>query len=61
MRPAGPPSAAAFFSNVASEYGLPPVDRCVDLMAGDPPLIVGTPETAPVATNAEVTYIGPMV
>ncbi len=61
VRPAGVPSAAAFFSNVASEYGLPPVDRCVDLMAGDLSLIVGTPETDPVAANADVTYIGPMV
>ncbi len=60
-RPAGLPSPAAFFNNVASEYGLPPADRCVDLMAGDLSLIVGTPETDPVAANADVTYIGPMV
>jgi hypothetical protein len=61
VRPAGLPGAAAFFSSVASEYGLPPVARCVDLMAGDLSLIVGTPETDPVAPTAGVTYIGPMV
>jgi len=60
-RPAGLPSAARFINKVASEYGVPPVDRCVDLMAGDLSLIVGTPETDPVAANADVTYIGPMV
>jgi len=60
-RPAGLPSAAAFINSVASEYGLPPVDRCADLMAGDLSLIVGTPETDPVAAHADVTYIGPVV
>jgi len=61
VRPAALPSAAAFFNKVASEYGLPPAERCVDWMAGDLSLIVGTPETDPVAANAEVRYIGPMV
>ena len=60
-RPAGVPSAAAHFSAVAQEYGLAPVKRIVDLLAGDLALIVGTPETDPVAPDAEVTYIGPMV
>lgn len=60
-RPAGLPSPAAFINRVASEYGLPPVDRCVDLFAGDLSLIVGTPESDPVDANANVTYIGPMV
>jgi hypothetical protein len=55
------PSAAAHFSAVAQEYGLAPVKRIVDLLAGDLALIVGTPETDPVAADAEVTYIGPMV
>jgi MGT family glycosyltransferase len=54
-------SAAAFFSTVAQEYGLAPVDRVVDLMAGDLALIVGSPESDPVAADANVTYIGPMV
>ncbi len=60
-RPTGLPSAAAFFSTVAQEYGLAPVDRVVDLMAGDLALIVGSPESDPVAADANVTYIGPMV
>jgi hypothetical protein len=60
-RPANLPSAAALFSKVAEEYGLAPVERVVDLMAGDLALIVGTPETDPVAAHANVTYVGPMV
>ena len=60
-RPANLPSGAAFFSSVAQEYGLAPVKRVVDLMAGDLSLIVGTPESDPVAADADVTYIGPMV
>jgi MGT family glycosyltransferase len=60
-RPAGLPSAAAVINRVGSEHGLLPVSRCADLMAGDLSLIVGTPETDPVALDADVTYIGPMV
>ncbi|MFZ0394526.1 MAG: nucleotide disphospho-sugar-binding domain-containing protein [Terracidiphilus sp.] len=60
-RPAGLPSAAAFFSQVAQEYGLAPVKRSVDLLAGDLSLIVGTPETDPVSADAGVTWIGPLV
>jgi UDP:flavonoid glycosyltransferase YjiC (YdhE family) len=60
-RPAGLPSAAGFFSAVAQEYGLAPVKRVVDWMAGDLALIVGSPESDPVAADADVTYIGPMV
>jgi MGT family glycosyltransferase len=60
-RPAGLPSAAGFFSTVAQEYGLAPVRRVVDLLAGDLALIVGSPESDPVAPDAKVTYIGPMV
>jgi MGT family glycosyltransferase len=60
-RPAGLPSAAKFINTVGEEYGLPPLKRCCELMAGDLSLIVGTPETDPVAADANVTYIGPMV
>jgi len=60
-RPSGLPSAAAVFNKVAAEYGLPPVKRCVDLLAGDLSLIVGTPETDPLPANAGVTYIGPIL
>jgi len=60
-RPADLPSAAAFINSVAADYGLPPFARCADLMAGDLSLIVGTPETDPVADHGNVTWIGPMV
>jgi len=60
-RPSGLPSAASLFNKVASEYGLGPVGRCVDLLAGDLSLIVGTPETDPVSASARVTHVGPIV
>jgi UDP:flavonoid glycosyltransferase YjiC (YdhE family) len=60
-RPAGLPSATAFINTVRAEHGLPPVDRCVELMEGDLSLIVGTPETDPVSAGANVTHIGPLV
>jgi UDP:flavonoid glycosyltransferase YjiC (YdhE family) len=60
-RPSGLASAAPLFNKVASEYGLAPVGRCVDLLAGDLSLIVGTPETDPVSATARVTHVGPIV
>ena len=48
-------------NKVAAEYGIVPVERCVDLLAGDLSLIVGTPETDPLPATAGVTYIGPIV
>jgi MGT family glycosyltransferase len=60
-RPAGLPSAAPVVNKVAAEYGLPPVARTVELLAGDLSLIVGTPETDPVSANARITHVGPIV
>ncbi len=60
-RPAGLPSAAPVINKVAAEYGVAPVARCVDLLAGDLSLIVGTPETDPLPAAAGVTYVGPIV
>jgi UDP:flavonoid glycosyltransferase YjiC (YdhE family) len=60
-RPAGLPSAAAVINTVAAECGVGPVARCVDLLAGDLSLIVGTPETDPLPATAAVAYIGPIV
>lgn len=60
-RPAGLPSGAEFFGAVMQEHRLKPVKRVVDLLAGDLALIVGSPESDPVAKDANVTYIGPMV
>ena len=42
-RPAGLSSGTAHVNKVIAEYGLPPLNRCVDVMAGDLSLIVGTP------------------
>jgi MGT family glycosyltransferase len=60
-RPAGLPNAAPVINKVAAEYGAAPVARCVDLLAGDLSLIVGTPETDPVSATATVTYVGPIL
>ncbi len=60
-RPADLPSITPLVNKVASEYGLAPVARSVDLLAGDLSLIVGTPETDPVSPSARVTHIGPIV
>jgi MGT family glycosyltransferase len=60
-RPAGLPSAAPVVNKVAAEHGAAPVARCVDLLAGDLSLVVGTPETDPLPATAGVTYIGPIV
>jgi len=60
-RPIGLPSAVPVINKVAEEYGVAPVARCVDLLAGNLSLIVGTPETDPLPATAGVTYIGPIV
>ncbi|MGH9511578.1 MAG: glycosyltransferase [Terriglobales bacterium] len=60
-RPTGFPSAAPVINKIASGYGIAPVNRCVDLLAGDLSLIVGTPETDPLPGNADITHVGPIV
>jgi len=60
-RRAGLPSAVAAINKVAAENGVTPVERSVDLLAGDLSLIVGTPETDPLPASAGVAYIGPIV
>jgi len=60
-RPANLPSAAAIINRVAREHGVAPVLRCVDLLAGDLSLIVGTPETDPLPATAHASHIGPIV
>ena len=60
-RPSGLSSGTAHVNKVIAEYGLAPLDRCIDVMAGDLSLIVGTPETDPVDERANVTHIGPTV
>jgi len=61
VRPTGLPSAAAVINKVAGEYGLAPQLRCVDRLAGDFCLIVGTPETDPLPASANVSYVGPIL
>jgi len=60
-RPAGLPSAAVVINKVAAEYGIAPVERCADLLAGNLSLILGTPETDPLPASANVQYVGAIV
>lgn len=60
-RPSKLPSAAAVVNKVAAEYGLAPEPRCVDRLAGDFCMIVGTPETEPLPASANVSYVGPIL
>jgi UDP:flavonoid glycosyltransferase YjiC (YdhE family) len=60
-RPAGLPSAVTAINGVAEAYGIAPVARCVELLAGDLSLIVGTPETDPLPAGAAAIYIGPII
>ena len=59
-RPAGLPSPAAIVNKVLAEYGAAPVERSVDLLAGELSLITGTPETDPVA-DANVAHVGQII
>jgi UDP:flavonoid glycosyltransferase YjiC (YdhE family) len=64
-RPAGLPSPAPAVNKVLAEYGLPPVERSVDMFAGDLSLITGTPETDPVPAPAHagpaIAHIGQII
>lgn len=57
-RPSGLPSAASVINKVLAEYGLAPIERSVDLLAGDLSLITGTPETDPVSPAANIAHVG---
>jgi UDP:flavonoid glycosyltransferase YjiC (YdhE family) len=59
-RPDDLPNPAPVLSRVAHEFGWKPVTRVVDLFAGDLVLIPGTPETDPLPSTANVTYVGPL-
>lgn len=60
-RPQDSPRAVQVVNKVAATYGLAPEPRCVNRLAGDCCLIVGTPETDPLPANAKVNYVGPIV
>lgn len=57
-RPAGLPSPAPAINKILAENGLAPVERSVDLLAGDLSLITGTPETDPVSAGANIAHLG---
>lgn len=61
QRPSGLPSVTPMINKVAGEFGAPPVEHSVDLLAGNLSLIVGTPETDPVPSSVGAIHIGPII
>jgi UDP:flavonoid glycosyltransferase YjiC (YdhE family) len=59
-RPQDLPTLSPIVNRILAEHNIAPVNRAVDLLAGELALIVGTPETDPVP-GAEVTHVGPIV
>jgi len=55
------PSPVPATNAVLAELGLLQVESTGDLLCGDPTLVVGMPETDPLPSSAEVTYIGPIL
>ncbi len=48
-------------NRILAEYHLPSIGAMGDLMIGDMTLVLGLPETDPLPTTADVTYIGPIL
>lgn len=58
-RPAGLPTLTPIVNRMLAEHRIAPVSRIVELLAGQLDLIVGTPETDPVASTNAI-HIGPV-
>jgi UDP:flavonoid glycosyltransferase YjiC (YdhE family) len=52
------PSPVPSVNKVLARYGLHPIDKMGELLVGDVPLVLGTPESDPLPEEAHVTYIG---
>src|SRR5262245_506389 len=59
--PAHLPTPVPVVNTVLAEYGLPSIRTLGELCVGDLTLVVGTPETDPLAEQRDVTYIGPIL
>jgi UDP:flavonoid glycosyltransferase YjiC (YdhE family) len=57
-KPQATPSPVATVNRVIANYGMPPLDKLVDLNVGDVTLCVGTPELDPIPEATGVEYIG---
>ena len=55
------PTALPTINRVLAEYELPQISRTEELNVGDLTLVVGSPETDPVADATDCTYIGPVL
>lgn len=56
-----PPTCVPVVNRVMAELGLPRVARLEELSVGDLTLVVGSPETDPLPSAANVTYVGSML
>jgi len=52
------PTVVPVVNQVLAGYGLPQVNRLEELSVGDLTMVVGTPDTDPLAPNEGVTYLG---
>jgi UDP:flavonoid glycosyltransferase YjiC (YdhE family) len=52
------PSPVPHVNQVLARYSLPPIEKMGELLVGDVPLVLGTPESDPLPEEARVTYVG---
>lgn len=55
------PSPVPSTNAVLAEYHRPPIRKMGELLVGDTTLVVGLPETDPLPSTVNVTYIGPIL
>jgi UDP:flavonoid glycosyltransferase YjiC (YdhE family) len=55
------PSPIPATNTILAKYRLPQIQKMGELLIGDLTLVVGIPETDPLPTTADVTYIGPIL
>ena len=55
------PSPVTIVNRVLARRGLPCIKKLEELCVGDLTLVVGTPETDPLPSGSNVTYIGPIL
>ena len=52
------PSPTPILNRILAEYGLKPIRKTEDLLVGDLTLVLGMPETDPLPSHTDATYIG---
>ncbi|MCG8609289.1 MAG: hypothetical protein MI864_02020 [Pseudomonadales bacterium] len=55
------PSPVPATNTILAKYHLAPIHKMGDLLVGDETLVLGMPETDPLPSTSQVTYIGPIL